>query len=78
MWTLHESRIKSLEGCCAQHRSSTISPNQMLLNDPLGVFDCNVLIPCPFGINHRDRTGGADAQTLAFGSIARAVFAGQV
>ncbi len=48
-------------------------PDQMFLNDPLGIFRGDVLVPGAFGIDHRDRAGGADAEALAFGAEERPI-----
>src|SRR6185437_15086694 len=50
-----------------------LSPDQMLLNNPLGILRRHFLIPRAFGIDHRNRAVDADSQALAFRAVERAI-----
>ena len=52
--------------------------DQVFLNDALGVFRCDVSVPCPFRIHNTDRTSRADAEALALRPIKRTFRAGDV
>src|SRR5688500_7069874 len=54
------------------------SPNEVFLDDPLGVLRRDVLVPRPLGVDHADRPAGADAEAVALGAVAGAVLAGEV
>jgi hypothetical protein len=52
--------------------------DQVLLDDTLGVFRCDISIPRPLRIHDADRPARADAQALTLRPIKRAIRPGDV
>jgi len=50
-----------------------VAPDQVILDDALGIFGCHVAIPRTFRIHDANRSAGADTQALALRSVERTV-----